>query len=153
MFNKEDIIVNNTIEQLESEISQLETECSLVDFDLCKKSLVLKSSDIIHGLLVSIPTVVSIIYCCFNMGLSRENTINFVNSFVAPVLLCGLSGSIIGLFVSNIYSKINSGYSKEKLRAYIESNEEMYYEKIQELDDKEIEMSNIKKRVLMPSDK
>ena len=51
---------------------------------------------------------------------------------------------------NNIYTYIKTGFNKSALSNYIEMLNNEYYDKVKVLDEKEIELSNIKKRILTP---
>ena len=143
-------IENTNVEKLESEIKQLEEECELSNIEYLDKMIVLNRAEIIFDLSFIVPTLTVMVSSCINMGMSKDTAVDIVKTFLAPLFVSGVGGLSLGYLVSNIYTYIKTGFNRSALSDYIEMLNNEYYDKVMVLDEKEIELSNIKKKILTP---
>jgi|GEM_PF-5602180 len=143
-------IENTNVEKLKSEIKQLEEECELSNIEFLDKMIVLNRAEILFDLLFIVPTLTVMVGSCINMGMSKDAAVDIVRSFLAPLFVSSVGGLSLGYLASNIYTIIKTGFNKSALSNYIEMLNNEYYDKVAVLDEKEIELSNIKKMLLTP---
>ena len=144
----EEKVVN--VEQLENEVKELNEECKLLDINLMDKMIISNTAEIIMEASFLVPFLGVIAGACVRYGLSKEVTMDMIKSFLKLLLASGIGGLALGYFISNLYTIIKIGFDKTALAIYIDALDKDYSEKIKVLDDKEIELDEIKKRTLIP---